>query len=133
MRFVVVCVVAALASAAGSAADTNIRTALTVTYWKEGAATTKPIVWTVRCNPPRGTLPRPGAACRRLTAVGAKLFAAVPKDAVCTQIYGGPQVALVTGLVNGRWIHTRLQRRNGCEIARWNRLSPWLLPRGGVD
>jgi hypothetical protein len=23
-------------------------------------------------------------------------------------------------------------RQNGCAIARWNRVSPWLLPPGGV-
>jgi hypothetical protein len=54
-------------------------------------------------------------------------------DAVCTELYGGPQVALVVGSVQGRRVWARLQRRNGCEIARWSRVSPWLLPAGGPD
>jgi hypothetical protein len=52
----------------------------------------------------------------------------VKPGSICTEIYGGPQVALVTGILAGRRIWARFQRRDGCEIARWNRLAPWLLP-----
>lgn len=90
-------------------------------------------MWTLACNPARGTLVRPAVACRRLAAGGRKLFAPVPKDAVCTEIYGGPQEALVVGNVRGQRVWARFARRNGCEIARWSRLSPWLLPPGGVS
>ena len=50
----------------------------------------------------------------------------------CTEIYGGAQAALVVGTVEGKRVWARLQRGDGCQIARWNRLSPWLLPPGGV-
>jgi hypothetical protein len=50
---------------------------------------------------------------------------------VCTQIYGGPQVARVTGRIDGRRVWATLGRTDGCEISRWDRLSPWLLPAGG--
>ena len=85
------------------------------------------------CDPARGTLRRPAVACRRLAATGRSLFAPVRKDEVCTEIYGGPDTALVVGTVEGRRVWAKVQRRNGCEIARWNRLSPWLLPPGGAQ
>ena len=61
-----------------------------------------------------------------------KLFAPVPLHALCTEIYGGPQQARVVGTVKGRLVRAALSRTNGCEIARWQRISPWLVPRGGV-
>ena len=62
----------------------------------------------------------------------ARAFAQVPQDAICTQIYGGPQKAVVKGTVGGQRIWASFRRRNGCEIDRWDRFSPWLLPPGGV-
>ena len=72
-------------------------------------------------DPAGGTLPRPAAACRRLRAL-ARPFAPVPKDAACTQIYGGPQVARVTGTFEQQRVWVRFKRTDGCEIARWNRV-----------
>jgi hypothetical protein len=60
------------------------------------------------------------------------LFAPVPTDMACTEIYGGPQVARVVGVVQGKRIWARFSREDGCQIARWSRVSPWLLPPGGV-
>jgi hypothetical protein len=51
----------------------------------------------------------------------------------CTEIYGGPQVARVVGVVQGKRIWARFSREDGCQIARWSRVSPWLLPPGGVS
>jgi len=42
---------------------------------------------------------------------------------MCTQIYGGPEEARVTGTFRGRSIDARFNRVNGCEIARWNRVA----------
>jgi Subtilisin inhibitor-like len=124
---------ALLSLAVGSAAaGTTGRTALTVTYWAQGSASTAKTVWTLRCDPAGGTLRRPARACRRLADGGRQLFAPVKSGTICTQIYGGPEVALVSGTLDGRRLWARFQRRNGCEIDRWNRLSPWLLPPGGV-
>jgi hypothetical protein len=125
---VVASVVLALVGISSAAA----RTSLTVTYWDAGWAAGKPVTWTLRCAPAAGTLAKPAAACARLSRSGWRLFAPVPKSMVCTEIYGGPQVALVLGVVQGRRVWAKLQRRNGCEIARWNRLAPWLLPAGGA-
>jgi hypothetical protein len=83
--------------------------------------------WTLRCGPAGGTLPQAASACRRLAGLEAP-FAPVPKDAVCTQVYGGPQSARVTGRFRGRSIWVTFTRRNGCEIARWQRVA-FLFPQ----
>jgi hypothetical protein len=123
---------AALGTGGSVAAGSPAQTALTITYWESGVTDSEPVRWTLRCNPARGTLPRPALACRRLAAGGAKLFAPVPPSTVCTQIYGGPQVARVVGTLAGKRVWATFSRRDGCQIARWNRLSPWLLPPGGI-
>ena len=107
-------------------------TALRVTFWADSAVPTRSVTWTLRCAPARGTLERPARACTKLASGGAKLFAPTPKNVVCTEIYGGPQRARVVGTLEGRTIHATFSRRNGCEIGRWQRISPWLVPPGGV-
>ena len=71
-------------------------------------------------------------ACAKLSSLALGAFAQVPKDAVCTQIYGGPQKAVVKGTIGSARIWSSFRRRDGCEIGRWNRFSPWLLPPGGA-
>jgi len=125
--------VAALgACGSGSSASTPVETSLTVRYWPNGRDAGERTVWTLRCDPARGTLARPGRACPRLADGGLKLFAPVPKNMVCTQIYGGPQVARITGRLRGERVSAIFSRSDGCQIGRWNALSPWLLPPGGV-
>jgi hypothetical protein len=124
---------AGVAVAAGArAAGTTTHTTLTITYWASGQDGGDRVVWTLRCDPARGTHPRPALSCRRLATGGWRLFAPLRKDVVCTEIYGGPQEARIVGMVDGRRVWATLSRRNGCEIARWSRVSPWLLPPGGV-
>jgi hypothetical protein len=126
--------VALSACATGSAGTSQQDgpTSLTVTYWSEGPDAGKRQQWTLRCAPARGTLARPATACRKLAAGGARLFAPTPKNVACTDIYGGPQVAKIVGTVRGNRVWARVSRTNGCEISRWERLSPWLIPAGGV-
>jgi hypothetical protein len=102
---------------------------LTITYWAEGAEKGVARKWTLRCAPAGGTLPRAAAACRQLGTMRAP-FAPIPKDAICTEQYGGPQVAVVAGTFRGKRLWTKLQARNGCEIARFKRLS-FLVPGYG--
>ncbi|HUG64857.1 MAG TPA: SSI family serine proteinase inhibitor [Gaiellaceae bacterium] len=125
--------VLALAACASLQAGTQPQTSLRISFWDGGAPTSVPdAVWTLRCNPARGSLARPARACTRLALDGVKLFAPVRPDTVCTQLYGGPQRARIVGTVRGKRVWTTVTRTNGCEIARWQRLSPWLLPPGGV-
>lgn len=135
VRGVVVLALASLALVACTSlqAGTPASTSLRISYWESGSLTSTPdSVWTLRCNPARGTLPRPARACAQLAAGGAKLFAPLPRGIVCTEIYGGPQLARVVGTVAGKRVWATFSRNNGCNIGRWERLSPWLLPPGGV-
>jgi len=121
-----------LVACANGSAGSSRATSLTITFWPEGPGASQPRRTTLRCAPARGTHPRSALACRRLARGGVALFAPVPRDAVCTEIYGGPQTARVVGRLAGKRVWASFSRTNGCHIARWDRLSPWLLPRGGV-
>ena len=133
MRAAVALTLAVAALAAGGAAATAVPapTFLRISYWEDGSKEVD-AVWTLRCNPPRGTLQRPARACRKLARGGLGLFAPVPPGMACTEIYGGPQKARVVGTVAGKRVRATFARTNGCEISRWDALTPWLLPRGGV-
>jgi hypothetical protein len=127
LALVALALVACTSSSAGGGSSATLR----VSYWEDGKGMPDS-VWTLRCNPARGTLPRPARACRKLAAEGRALFAPVPPDTVCTQIYGGPQRARVVGRVGGKFVWAIVTRTDGCQIGRWERLSPWLLPPGGL-
>lgn len=101
-------------------------TSLHVTVWPNGEGQAPKRTYTLRCNPVGGTLPQRAAACRKLNALKAP-FLPVPKDVACTTIYGGPQEAFVTGRFRGRLVRARFNRKNGCEIARWDRVR-FLFP-----
>ncbi|MEV6165410.1 SSI family serine proteinase inhibitor [Streptomyces sp. NPDC052052] len=81
------------------------------------------------CGPAGGSHPATGQACDRLTELadrGVDPFAPVPKDALCTQQFGGPATARVTGTWQGRDIDAVFDRTDGCAISRWNNLRPVL-------
>jgi hypothetical protein len=46
---------------------------------------------------------------------------------VCTEQYGGPQQALITGQYNGRSVWAMFSATNGCQISRAKRIA-FLLP-----
>ncbi len=121
-------VAAVLVLAVASSAAPSAATSLKITYWSTGEMSQAGKTWTLRCEPARGTLAQPAVACRKLAAGGRKLFAPVPRSAVCTEIYGGPDTARVVGVVAGRPVWATFNLSNGCHIERWNRFSPWLLP-----
>jgi len=112
----------------GPSAGTTLR----ITYWEDSAVPAESWNWTLSCAPARGTVTRPARACARLATGGARLFAPVTKNMVCTEIFGGPQKARIVGTVNGRRVRATFTRTNGCEVARWQRISPWLVPAGGA-
>jgi hypothetical protein len=112
-------------------AQASSSTVLTVVYLEDVARPSERVRWTLRCEPPGGTLPRRAKACRELERLGWRAFSPVSPTMACTEIYGGPQVAIVSGRVEGRRVWARLSRIDGCQIARWERV-PSLLPAGGV-
>ncbi|MFE6197289.1 SSI family serine proteinase inhibitor [Streptomyces sp. NPDC057838] len=82
------------------------------------------------CGPEGGSHPDPRGACATLerdTRWGQDLFAPDPEGGFCTMQYGGPATAHVTGTWAGRPVDATYDRRDGCGIARWDRLVP-LLP-----
>jgi hypothetical protein len=101
-------------------------TDLTITQTSGAAGGT----WHLTCQPSGGDHPDPAGACQALQRSGAAALAEVPPSTACTQIYGGPQTATVTGTRNGEPVNARFKRTNGCEIARWDSLVP-LLPKPG--
>jgi hypothetical protein len=104
-------------------------TALTITYFADGGDTSKRTRWTLRCVPVGGTHPRRAAACSTLARLGRDVFAPISQDVACAEIYGGPQVAIVSGRLEGRRVWARFHRDDGCQINRWSRAGE-LLPQG---
>ncbi|HEV2061987.1 MAG TPA: hypothetical protein VGR12_03965 [Solirubrobacteraceae bacterium] len=58
--------------------------------------------------------------CRRLHRVRPSVFRPVPRDAICTREYGGPQTARIRGTIGRRRVDARFNRSGGCEIARYD-------------
>lgn len=123
-------IVAGLA-AAGAPAATPTPTQLRVTLWPAGQSGASQS-WMLSCVPARGTHPAPGRACLTVGREGLAAFRPVPPATLCTQVYGGPQEALVTGRLRGRPVWARFNLRDGCQIARWKRLAP-LLPAAATS
>lgn len=122
MRALVVLALAllvALPVGASAASSASPRTELRITVWPRGTGIS-PYRFTLRCGPADGTLPNRSVACSRLAKVE-RPFAPVPADTACTEQYGGPAEALVTGHFQGRRIWARFNRADGCRIARWRK------------
>jgi hypothetical protein len=84
--------------------------------------------WSLTCvGFVEGDHPRAEEACEHLKAMDDP-FAPIPDDAICTQIYGGPETAHVTGLWRGEPVDLQLSRSDGCRIDQWERLGPLLAP-----
>jgi hypothetical protein len=110
----------------GSPASSGPVTQLRVEF--RAAAGSEPVSVTLSCNPPAGDHPRAAAACATL-AHHEDAFRPVPGDVACTEIYGGPEKASVTGTFRGQQVKARFERTDGCEIARWDALDPLLRLR----
>ncbi|NAZ77980.1 hypothetical protein GTQ99_21590 [Kineococcus sp. T13] len=98
----------------------------------DGAGTST--TWTLTCSADGtagGDHPDAAAACAALGAL-ADPFAPVPRGTACTQVYGGPQRASVSGRWAGRDVSATFERTDGCEISRWDRLAALLQPGAGA-
>ena len=124
MRWLVLIALGALVSGCGEDEQASRppapRTELTVTVLPQGPGGDRR-THTITCSPQTRRMP-----CPRLDDETIEAFAPVPDDVACTAIYGGPATATVTGRLHGRRVDARFNLRNGCEIARWQRLA-WLL------
>jgi hypothetical protein len=115
------------AACSGSGASKDVTISLRIEVWQKGTGKGKPVRrWRLQCNPLGGDLPHGDRACYEL-AVTSRPFAPVPPDAVCAQVYGGPQVASVRGHLRGRTVEATFSRTDGCETMRWDRVA-FLFP-----
>jgi hypothetical protein len=106
-------------AACGNAADVGDSTPrydVTIIYWPQGPDRESREA-TLQCFPHGGTHPDPDGACAAL-AENEDALEPVGGDVACTEIYGGNQVATITGT----GLHASFSRQNGCEIARWDAL-----------
>jgi hypothetical protein len=101
---------------AADVGDSTPRYDITVIYWPNGPDG-ESVEATLQCFPHGGTHPDPDGACAAL-AESEDALEPVPGDVACTEIYGGDQVARITGSVEASF-----SRANGCEIARWDALK----------
>lgn len=86
--------------------------------------------WTLTCDgTPDGTHPEAEAACAHLLSMEAPL-APLPDDLMCTEIYGGPQTARISGRWEGQPVELTLARSNGCLMSQWDSLVP-VVPAAG--
>ena len=100
-----------------AAADTDLRLSLDV----DGSGGKPPREAEIICEHGMETSPCPQVA--ELTAAD---LAPVPPTQPCTEIFGGPETATITGTLHGEAVNATLSKRNGCEIERFGRAEPLL-------
>jgi hypothetical protein len=130
----VVLAVALLGGCSGSRLQTDSSpdgTRLTIRAWPKGEGKQPVRRWTLVC-PAGGTLPEPERACRALEGPrrlrpSPSPFAPLPRPRACTQVYGGPAEATVTGRFHGQRVHADFSRGDGCQIQRWDGVA-FLFP-----
>jgi hypothetical protein len=106
---------------ASDSGSSDAGTSLTIVVTPaEGAKTS---TYDLTCDPAGGEHPQPAQACDAIAAAGADIFEEPPADQTCTQQYGGPQVATITGTYDGKDVEATFSRANGCEIDRWDELG----------
>lgn len=96
-------------------------TSLTISVVADEGA--EPREMLLECDPVGGDHPNAEAACAALADAAPAIFDPVPADQMCTMIFGGPQVATVTGTYDGEPVDAQFSRSNGCEIGRWDALG----------
>ena len=64
-----------------------------------------------------------GSPCASITAAD---MAPTPPATACTEIYGGPDEATLEGTIAGEAASATFTRANGCEIERFDRITPLL-------
>lgn len=127
-RLALALTVAGLALPAGAQAGAvNLRI-----HYEDGAGNARNATLTCDGKGPRATgfLRHRNAArmCRRAYALERFLGREPDDTRACTEVYGGPDRAVIRGNVRGTGVARRFGRADGCEIADWDRAQR-LLPR----
>ena len=77
----------------------------------------------------------PKAACDAVAAAKDRLVELSDPNRepeMCTEQYGGPETATITGTVEGEQVQAQVDRANGCGISTWDSLQPLLGAPTGV-
>lgn len=64
--------------------------------------------------------------CPGAESLTAADFEPVPAETACTEIFGGPETATITGNLAGEPVEGEFSRANGCEIERFDRFTSLL-------
>lgn len=80
----------------------------------------------------RNDLAQAAAQLLDQSEVVTRLIEGEPTGQACTEIYGGPDIATVSGTLRGDAVDTTFHRNNGCGIADWELFLP-LLTRSHWD
>ena len=71
-----------------------------------------------------------GQGCAAAAGLRPADFEPTAADIACTEQFGGPQTATVSGSLEGERVEGGFSRRDGCEIARWDKLAALLEQAG---
>ena len=71
--------------------------------------------------------------CNRARQMREWLGSAPDRERVCTQIYGGPDRARVSGFIMNVDVDRRFTRTDGCQIADWDRAQRFLPKPVGAN
>lgn len=99
----------------------------------DGAGTVRRATLTCEAETAGGTgflRRRAGRHCESARALADLLATAPDHGRPCTEIYGGPLTAHVRGSIGPHKIDRHLTRKDGCEIADWDKAAPLLAPSG---
>jgi hypothetical protein len=95
---------------------------LVVTVDEDGArGSAKPRELRLDCGKPTDS-----PACGAAAGVSAADLQKTRGDIACTQQYGGPEEATITGTIRGNPVDASFKRTDGCEISRWERVKALL-------
>ena len=71
-----------------------------------------------------------GEGCAAAAGLRPADFEPTAADLACTEQFGGPQTAEVSGTLEGERVEGSFSRRDGCEMARWDKLAAVLEQAG---
>ena len=112
----------------------NAELAITVVPSEGAAQLDYTLVCTGGAPAAESSHPNAAAACTALKA-NPGILAPAPQGSAqaCTQQYGGPQKATVTGVVDGVAVDASFARTDGCEISAWEAAKDVLGTAGGAS
>lgn len=75
-----------------------------------------------------------GAACQSLAdpLAVSRLVDGPDNDMMCAHVFGGSDVATITGTIDGNAVDTTISRTDGCGVSDWDDLLGGLLPPPAV-